>query len=197
MKKVKSITCTIILLLLVSATAAAKEGSIPTTKSGTIPTTRLGTIPTTRTNLTFSSESIQTARSRTTPNATGFFLMELFWTLIGWQMTVRLMSEIGQHEVLSIAKQLKLKCCTSINTSFYYQATSMPERIAMNLRFTSENYPNVGLQSITILRGFIFPAEQVKRAQEFLGHQVWIKARDFSMRVRNPVCCVSARRFLK
>jgi len=84
MKKVKSIPCTIILLLLVSATAAAKEGSIPTTKSGTIPTTRLGTIPTTRTNLTFSSESIQTARSRTTPNTTGFFLMELFWTLIGW-----------------------------------------------------------------------------------------------------------------
>ena len=80
MKKVKSITCTVILLLLVSATASAKSGQIPTTKSGQIPTTRLGSIPTTRTNLTFGAESIQRASTR----PSGVFLAELFWAVFGW-----------------------------------------------------------------------------------------------------------------
>jgi hypothetical protein len=84
MKRVRIITCTMILILVVFATASAKSGIISTTKSGTIPTTRMGQIPTTRTALTPSTEIIPTARTRSTSNADRFSLAELFWTVFGW-----------------------------------------------------------------------------------------------------------------
>ncbi len=83
MKKVRSITCTSILIVVVFATASAKSGIISTTKSGSIPTTRMGIIPTTRTVLTSSTE-IPTARTRSTANTDRFSLAELLWTVFGW-----------------------------------------------------------------------------------------------------------------
>ena len=90
MKKLASISCTMTLVLAVSATSLAgtipttRSGIISTTRAGVIPTTQMGTISTTRTGVISSSGIIPTTRNRSTLNTDGFSLMELFWTVLGW-----------------------------------------------------------------------------------------------------------------
>jgi len=88
MKKFASTICTMILVLVVSATTFAKSGIIPTTKAGSIPTTKAGLIPTTKSGSIPTTKTntgiIPTMRTRSTQTTDQFSLMELFWAVFGW-----------------------------------------------------------------------------------------------------------------
>ena len=87
MKKLTSISCSLMLVAAISATAFGKSGIIVTTKSGTIVTTKTGTIVTTRTGTIATNDTTSTGRtsalSTSTMNTNRFSLVELFWTVFG------------------------------------------------------------------------------------------------------------------
>lgn len=90
MKTLTSFTCTIMLILAISATSFAKSGVISTTRTGTISTTKTGVISTTRTG-TISTTGVIPTTSTSTATATHpelvkldrFAFVELLWSVFG------------------------------------------------------------------------------------------------------------------
>lgn len=74
MKNLQPLICAGVLVLAMSASAAAKPGTISTTKAGTISTTKSGTISTTRTGVisTTAVGTISTTRTSFTSNSSPY-----------------------------------------------------------------------------------------------------------------------------